>query len=198
LINILISKSDLFDAERYAQVTYGNLRDKKNGTDQESEAVAEGAYDLADVIYWRKGDWKKAEELARKSIRSVSLIDDSNHHRVGSTCGLLADILRGQGQLGDETRGLFERCLAVSNRCGGYYNLGSFYRQLAGVQTIVDLKQKQLLLAKAYYKESHRIRLKILGPTHTETVDAASKLATVVSELSRISLAWFSRCHCAS
>jgi hypothetical protein len=28
LIEILITKSDLFDAERYAQVTYGNLRDK--------------------------------------------------------------------------------------------------------------------------------------------------------------------------
>jgi hypothetical protein len=30
LIAISISKGDLFDAERYAQVTYGNLRDKKN------------------------------------------------------------------------------------------------------------------------------------------------------------------------
>jgi hypothetical protein len=28
LIHILIAKGDLFDAERYAQVTYGNLRDK--------------------------------------------------------------------------------------------------------------------------------------------------------------------------
>jgi hypothetical protein len=51
LINILISKGDLFDAERYAQVTYGNLRDKKNGIDQESEAVATGAFNLANVIF---------------------------------------------------------------------------------------------------------------------------------------------------
>jgi hypothetical protein len=37
LIRILIKKGDLsnlFDAERYAEVTYSNLRDKKNGMDQ--------------------------------------------------------------------------------------------------------------------------------------------------------------------
>jgi hypothetical protein len=33
LIHVLIEKDNLYDAERYAQVTYGNLRDKKNGID---------------------------------------------------------------------------------------------------------------------------------------------------------------------
>jgi hypothetical protein len=33
LIEVLIAKGDYYDAERYAQVTYGNLRDKKNGID---------------------------------------------------------------------------------------------------------------------------------------------------------------------
>ena len=56
LIEILIEKGDLFDAERYAQVTYGNLRDKKNGIDQESELVAEGAFNLANVIDLLDGD----------------------------------------------------------------------------------------------------------------------------------------------
>jgi hypothetical protein len=65
LINVPISKDDLYDSERYAQVTYGNLRDKKNGIDQESEAVANGAYNLGSVIYQPKGDLIKAEELAR-------------------------------------------------------------------------------------------------------------------------------------
>jgi hypothetical protein len=32
LIHVLIRKGALFDAECYAQVTYGNLRDKKNGS----------------------------------------------------------------------------------------------------------------------------------------------------------------------
>jgi hypothetical protein len=68
LIDTLIRKDDLFDAERYAQVTYGNLRDKKNGIDQESEAVAMGAYNLANVIYLQKGDLIKAEELVRESL----------------------------------------------------------------------------------------------------------------------------------
>jgi hypothetical protein len=58
-------KGDLFDAERYVQVTYGNLRDKKNGTDQESEVVALGAYNLASLIEQLDGGLIKAEELAR-------------------------------------------------------------------------------------------------------------------------------------
>jgi hypothetical protein len=188
LINVLISKGDLFDAERYAQVTYGNLRDKKNGIDQESEAVAMGAYNLADVIYRQQGDLIKAEGLARESLRIRILIYGINNHCIGMSCSLLASILRIQGQLGDETRGLYERCLANfirnhgpddHNTAAGNYDLGLFYGQLAEKQTNVDLEQKQLLLAKAYYKESHRILLKIYGPTHSGTIDAASKLAMV-------------------
>jgi tetratricopeptide (TPR) repeat protein len=197
LVEILISKGDLFDAERYAQVTYGNLRDGKNGIDQDSEAVALGAYNLANVILRQDGDLIKAEELARESLRIPSLLNDSNHE-VGRACSLLASVLRGQGQLGDETRGLYERCLAIFirnegpdglNTATGNYNLGVFCCQLAGSQTTADLEQKQLLLSKSYFEESYRINLKIYGPTHIDTVDAASQLATVLSELSRISLA---------
>jgi tetratricopeptide (TPR) repeat protein len=94
LLNILIKKGDLFDGERYAQVTYGNFRDKKNGIDQESEAVATGAYNLAAVIYRQDGDLIKAEELARESLRITSLIHDRNHHDVGRTSFLLTSILR--------------------------------------------------------------------------------------------------------
>jgi hypothetical protein len=91
LINNLILKGNLFDAELYAQVTYGNLRDK-NGIDQESEVVAEGAHCLADVIYRQDGNLIKAEELARESLRIVSLIYDINRHRVGRACCLLATV----------------------------------------------------------------------------------------------------------
>jgi tetratricopeptide (TPR) repeat protein len=180
LINILIRKGDLSDAERYAQVTYGNLRNKKNEIDQESQAVAERAHNLALVIYQQDGDLVKAEELARESLRITSLIKNSSNDYIGRACTLLAGILMAQGQLGDETRGLYERCLAItilkfgpdgSNNASGNFNLGLFYRQLAEVQTTVHLKQKQLLLAKAYYEESHRISLKMHGSTHTETVD---------------------------
>jgi hypothetical protein len=198
LIEILISKGDLFDAERYAQVTYGNLRDKKNGIDQESEAVAKGAFNLADVIFEQDGDLIKAEELARESLRIFSLINGSNHYRVGNSCNLLAGILREQGHLGDETRKLHERFLAISiqnngpdgsNTAAGNSNLGRYYLQLAVKQATVDLRQTQLLVAKAYFEESHRINLKIYGHTYPKTVDAASQLAAVSSKLSRISLA---------
>jgi hypothetical protein len=79
LIEVLIAKGDLFDAECYAQVTYGNLRDKKNGIDQESDVVAISAYNLANVIYRQKGDLDliKAEEIARESLRIRTLINDS-------------------------------------------------------------------------------------------------------------------------
>jgi hypothetical protein len=67
--------------------------------------------------------------------------------------------------------------------------LDGYYRQLAGEHTTVVFKQKQLLVAKAYYKESHRINLKIYAHTNPETVNSTSKLAAVSSILSRISLA---------
>jgi tetratricopeptide (TPR) repeat protein len=195
LIHILISKGDLFDAERYAQVTYGNLRDKKNGIDQESEAVAEGAYNLANVIYQQKGDLIKAEELARESLRIRSLIFDSNAQIVGNSCSFLANILSRQSKLGDETRRMYEHDLAISTRNQGpdgsntavaNYNLGLFHRQLLHEQATFELKLTQLLLAKSHFKEALRIRSKIHGPTHPETVFAASNLADVTSVLSRI------------
>jgi tetratricopeptide (TPR) repeat protein len=198
LVNILIRKGDLFDGERYAQVTYGNLRDKKNGIDQESEAVATGAFNLADVIYKQDGDLIKAEELARESLRITSLINDSNHHTVGRAYSLLAGILREQGQLGDETRELYKRCLSIFIRnegpdgpstASGNYNFGRYYHKLAVKQATVALMQKQLLLAKDYFEESHRINLMIYGHTNPGTVNTASELAAVLSELSRISLA---------
>jgi hypothetical protein len=51
LINCLIQEGDLFNAERFAQQTYENLRDRKNGMDQEGEEVALGSCNLANVIH---------------------------------------------------------------------------------------------------------------------------------------------------
>jgi tetratricopeptide (TPR) repeat protein len=197
LIDILNEKGNLFDAERYAQDTYGNLRDKKNGINQESESVAAGAYNLADVIFQQKGDLIKAEELARESLRIRSLIHDKNYQNIGQSCSQVANVLMAQGKLGDETRGLFEHFLAISfrnsgldgpNTATGNYHLGSYH---AHQETTVDVKQTrqtQLLLAKSYFEEALRIFLKIYGPTHPHTVAAASQLAIVSRELSSYSL----------
>jgi tetratricopeptide (TPR) repeat protein len=188
LIEVLIAKDDLFDAERYAQVTYGNLRDKKNGIDQESEAVANGAYNLANVIYRQEGDLIKAEELARESLRIRTLIN--NYSIVISSCDLLARILSAQGKLGDETKGLYERSLAISirnegpdglNVAIGNINFGQFYCELARKQSTVDAAQTYLILAKSHHEEAQRINSKIYGPTHPNTVDAASRLTDILS-----------------
>jgi hypothetical protein len=198
LIRTLIWKGDLFDAERYAQVTYGNLRDKKNGMDQEGDEMATGAFNLASVILHQNGDLIRAEVLARESLRIRSLINDDNDQRVGGDCNLLANVLRVQGQLGDETRRLYERYLAISirgegpdgrNTATGHNSLGSFSLQIAREVTTVSLKQTQLLLAKSHYEETLRISSKIYGHTHSETDRVISQLSVISIELAKISLA---------
>jgi tetratricopeptide (TPR) repeat protein len=143
-----------------------------------------GAYNLADVINQQLGDLVKAEELARESLRILSLINDINHYRVGRTCNLLANILRMQGQLGDETRGLYEHYLANSIQNGGpdglttasgNFNLGLVYHQRANIENSIDSKQTQLLLANSHFEEALRIYSKTFGPTHAETVKAVSQ-----------------------
>jgi hypothetical protein len=105
---------------------------------------------------------------------------------------LLARILLSQGKFGDETRGLFESCLAISirhegpdglNTAKGNFNIGGFYYCLTSIQPTADLKGKQLLLAKSHFVEALRIRSKIHGPTHPSTVDVSSWLTTVLSKL---------------
>jgi hypothetical protein len=195
LIEILILKGDLYDAVRYAQVTYGNLRDKKNGIDQEIEEVAIGAFYLANVIYKQEGDLIKAEELAIESLRIRTLVYGNNHIDIDMCCDLLAGILWSRGKFGDETRGLYERYLTISirnegpdglNTATGNFNIGGFYYHLANKQPTVDSKQKQLLLAKFHFAEALRIRSKVHGPTHPSSVHVSSWLTTVLSELSLI------------
>jgi hypothetical protein len=50
------------------------------------------------VIFQKYGDLIKAEELARESLRIRSLIYGSNDQIVGSSCNLLANVLRTQGK----------------------------------------------------------------------------------------------------
>jgi hypothetical protein len=68
------------------------------------------------MIYQQKGDKIKAEELARESLRIRILMYGINHDSVGLSCGLLGQILMAQGNLGDVTRGFYERYLAIAIR----------------------------------------------------------------------------------
>jgi hypothetical protein len=137
----------------------------------------------------------KAEELARESLRIKTLIYDSNHNAVELSCDLLASILNAQGKLGDETKGLYERSLAISirnegpdglNVATGYCHIGEFYEKLAIKQSTVDAARTYLILAKSHHEQAQRIYSKIYGPNHPNTVDASSRLNVVIRILSQL------------
>jgi hypothetical protein len=192
LISCLIHNGDLSNAERFAQQTYENLRDRKNGIDQEGEEVAHGSYNLADVIYRQEGDLLKAEKLARGALLIREKLYSGNE---GASCDLLARILQSQGKFEDETQGLFERSLAIFIRNEGpdgantavmSVNIGLYYYQLAEGQPIVDTKRKYFLVSKSHVEEGFRIKTKIHGPTHPRTVQAAHYLSILTRELLRL------------
>jgi hypothetical protein len=149
---------------------------------------------LAGVVCQQNGDLIKAEGIARESLRIKNLIYDSNHCTVDLSCNLLARILSAQGKFGDETRGLYERSLAISirnegpdglNVAIGNYSTSKFNERLVVKQSTFDAKRSHLLLAKSRFFEAQRIYSKIYGPTHTNTVDAASRLNVIIRILSR-------------
>jgi hypothetical protein len=196
LIECLLGKGDLLNADRFAEQTYANLRDIKNGIDQEGEIAANVAHNWADVIYQQEdGDLIKAEGLAREAIRIRDKLFAARDGEVSSSRLLLAKILERQGKFGDETKELFERSLAIYTRKEGpdagntaatNSAIGRFYYQFAMRQSIVHKKRTQLLLAKLYLDEAVRIESKIHSPTHPNRVAAASLLSAVLIELSRV------------
>jgi tetratricopeptide (TPR) repeat protein len=195
LIECLIHNGDLSNAERFSQQTYENLRDRKNGMDQEGEAVAMGSYNLANVIHRQEGDLSKAEKLAREALRIRSLMYGSNDHIIGTSCNMLGKILESQGKFEDETKGLFERSLAICIRNEGpdgvntammSVNIGLYYYQLAERQPTLDAMKNVLLMSKSHIEEGFRIQTKIHGPTHPDTVKAAFLLSNIRTMLSRL------------
>jgi hypothetical protein len=187
LIECLIFKGgDLYMAELFAQMTLDSLKDPQNGLDQQSEAVARGCYDLANVIFMQKGDMMTAEKLVRESLRIRVLVNSNNGFDGNSMC-LLASILRFQGKLGSETKELLEQSLAINIRNDGpdgtntavnHYNCGFFYRKLAEKQqTIVTIKE-HLILSESKFKEALRIFTKIFGPDHPRTLKYSTELST--------------------
>jgi tetratricopeptide (TPR) repeat protein len=196
LISSLINQGDLFNAERFADQTYANLRDIKNGMNQEGEEVAMGASNLADVMFRQDDrDLIKAEKLARESLLIRSRLYSSNDHRIGMNCLLLGKILLNQGKFGDETKELLERSLAIYlenegpdgvNTAAGNISIGRFLYRLAMIQSAISIKRKQLLLAKSYAEEGVRVVTKIHNPSHPNYILAASALSDILSELSII------------
>jgi len=193
LIACLMHKGDLYDAEKFAEATLDSLKDPANGLDQESEAVANGYYNLANVIDAQEGDLVKAEMLARESLRIRTRAYGNNHVNVGISCHLLGGILMSQNNLGNKTMELFERSLAndtkyygpnVTNTAISNFNLGLFYHRLAYKQQIARREIEYLCLSKSKYEEAARIYTKIYGSDNQQTIGASSKLSLISRRLS--------------
>jgi tetratricopeptide (TPR) repeat protein len=193
-INILIVKGDFYDAERFAKVTYENLRDKKNGMNQEGEEMAMGGYNLARIILLQKGDLIKAEKFAKESLVIRSQLYSSDtiicNNKVADSCTLLANILKAQDNFGDETKGLYERSLAISIKNGELdgaaidnKNIALFHHELAEKSSTGDVKLTQLHLAKSHYEEAVGILAKMHGLNHPNTVQSKSLLAKVLNKI---------------
>jgi Tfp pilus assembly protein PilF len=195
LIECLISKRDFDHAETFAQMTLDSLKDPGNGLDQESEAVANGYYDLGLVINQQKGDLVKAEKLVRESLRIRRRLYHAHHHYLGISIGLLARILQAQGNLGSETQELHQCALAINLKNYGSegmdtaisnLNIGTFYYLRAYESQTTETRKEYLLLSESKNKESLRIFTKIHGPDHPQTLETSSKLSIVSRQLSEI------------
>jgi tetratricopeptide (TPR) repeat protein len=193
LIEYLTHKGDMYNSERFAQATLDSLKDPANKVDQQSEEVARGYYNLANVINQQKGDLVKAEMLARESLRILIQLFDNNHPHVGISNGLLGNILQSQGNLGNETKELFERSLAINIKSDGpdglntavsYNCFGDFYHQLAESQQIPEAKKEYLHLSQSKYKEALRLCAKAYGPNNLRTVQTSSILSSISRKLS--------------
>jgi tetratricopeptide (TPR) repeat protein len=194
LIDCLMHKGELYDAERFAQLTLDSLKDPANEVDQESEAVAKGYYNLGNVmVHNQNEDLVRAEMLARESLRIRTQLYGNDHPGVGESICLLANILRKQGNLENEVKELCERALAIDVKHEGpdgvntsisNKNLGFFHRQLAGTDLTTDKRKEHLRLSVSYYTEAFRINAKIFGPDHHDTFNIASDLLTTSRELS--------------
>jgi tetratricopeptide (TPR) repeat protein len=195
LIECLVHKGDFEHAETFAQLTLESLKDPGNGLDQQSEAVAKGYYDLGDAIYRQKGDLVKAEKLVRESLRIRTRLYGDDHARVGLSCSVLAQILQTQSKLGNETKELYERCLAINiknfgsegiNTAASNSNLGTFHHRQAEESLSAGIRKEYLSLSVSKLKEALRIYTKLFGPDYPNTVKASSLLSIVTRKLSEV------------
>jgi hypothetical protein len=158
--------------------------------DQDGVELAVAAFNLSTVIFRQGGNIVKAEELARESIRIRILIDNKD---LQTSLELLASILVAQRNFGDETKGLYERSLALVIKNEGLdslnaahinHSIASFYIKFTTTQTTISAKMHSLLLIESHLKEALRVYSKIHGSAHESTVDTQVLLTTVLRQIS--------------
>lgn len=168
--------------------------DPANGLDQQSEAVAEGYCRLAYVIHQQRGDSIRAEKLVRESLRIRKRLYADDHSFVAICNGVLACILQSQGNFTDETKELFERCLAITIKNSGpdvknaavcNSNLGDFYKELSEEPQTAETRKEHLRLSQSSYKEAQRIFTKIHGPDNLSAIKASSNYSMISQMLSK-------------
>jgi hypothetical protein len=198
LIQYLTQKGDLYNAGRYAQATLDGLKDSANGVDQESEAVANGYFQLAYAIFLEEnGELVRAEMLVRESLRiRTQLSTNTSELYLAESTSLLAGILQKQGMLGDEEKELLQTCLFISvkyegtdsiNAAIGNRNLGHFHQSVVATRKLdVDTGKEHLKLSLSFYEEALRIYCKVFGPDHQDTISAESDLSAMFRILSAI------------
>jgi tetratricopeptide (TPR) repeat protein len=171
LIALNIHMGNYFDAERFASLTLESLKDPRNKINQVSDKVAEGCFNLGNVLMELK-DLDKAEQLVRESLRIRVLLHGNNHSSTGHVCGLLASILQLQGNLSDETEKLYERALAICvvnegsmglNTSLRNADLGRFYSELLDTDLTPEKEKECVRLSTFYYKEYLRTSACKLG-----------------------------------
>jgi tetratricopeptide (TPR) repeat protein len=193
LIGCLTIKGELYDAERLAKFTLDILKDPANKLDQESEAVANGYFDLAKVIYKQEGDLERAAMLVRESLRIRTLINHKDHLYVTYSASLLASILQSKKQLDKEMKEQLDHDLATNitnegeegiNTVKSYINLGRFYHRYAHTFELTDnLRFVFLRYSEVNYRPAVRIYTKIHGLDNAITTEVSSALAIVSDEL---------------
>lgn len=195
LIQSMTHAGDLIQAETYAQMTLDSLRDPANKVDPEGAELVGGYYNLAKVTNELNKDQLKAEMLIRESLRIGTKYYGNDHQCVRDSATLLSSILVSQGKLGDETKKLLVRCLAIAIRNEGSdrlgtatanYDLGYYYCQLFQKNRVISTSREQLVLSQLYWKEAFRIYSKIFGKNHESTIRTEQLLSMISRELSAL------------
>ena len=173
LTDSLLQSKDFCRAEAYARINYESLIDPHSGISPESFEVARGAQQLAQICYMTPQNlgianvsFEEGEYLARKALRVFEAVFDPFHINIGSSLNDLAKVLHESGNIGDETKCLYRRALAVYLICDGpdghlvmeaNANLGLLHYQRGKADVEDTLRRIEYTFSSRYYREALRI-----------------------------------------